>query len=325
MARNFISSGVLFLRKAFVTTLSELAESDNRIVLLTGDLGFMALEPFRDRFPDRFFNVGVAEQNMVGMATGMAEADLLPFVYSIATFASLRPFEFIRNGPVLHNLPVRIVGMGMGFEYGHSGFTHYALEDVAALRTLVGLSIVVPADPEQTKTAIRATYNMPGPVYYSLGKDDRISVPGLNGYFELGRVAVVRNGTDVALVTMGSISQEVMTAADQLSSQGIQAAVIIVSNFSPDPADDLASALSDIRHVITVEAQTLSGGLGAFVATTLATYGMPGRLRMLGVRVPPDGTSGDQQERWKKNGLDRESIVSEVVGTLAATPKAQFA
>jgi transketolase len=315
---------VLLLRKAFVTTLCELAESDHRIVLLTGDLGFMALEPFRDRFPDRFFNVGVAEQNMVGVATGMAEAGLLPFVYSIATFASLRPFEFIRNGPVLHKLPVRIVGMGMGFEYGHSGFTHYALEDIATLRTLVGLTIVVPADPAQTNAAIRATYDISGPVYYSLGKDERVSVPGLNGYFEMGRVAVVRKGAEVALVTMGSISQEVVAAADQLSSRGIQVAVIVVSHLSPDPADDLASALSDFNNVITVEAQTLSGGLGAFVATTLATYGIPARLRMLGVRVPPDGTSGDQEERWRKYGLDRESIVSEVIAAVDAVPNAEF-
>src|ERR1700730_9083477 len=103
----------------------------------------MVMEPFRERFPDRFINVGVAEQNMIGIATGLADAGLLPYAYSIATFAALRPFEFIRNGPVLHHLPVRVVGMGMGFEYGSAGPTHHALEDVAVLRTLPGLTIVV--------------------------------------------------------------------------------------------------------------------------------------------------------------------------------------
>src|SRR3954454_2274675 len=122
------------MRRAFAETLTELAENDERIVLLTAALGFMALEPFSDKFPKRFFNVGVAEQNMIGMATGLAEAGLRPYAYSIATFAALRPFEFIRNGPVLHRLPVRIVGMGMGFEYGHAGPTHHAVEDIAALR-----------------------------------------------------------------------------------------------------------------------------------------------------------------------------------------------
>ena len=104
------------MRKAFVQTLMDLAAADKRILLLTGDLGYMVFEPFRERFPDRFLNAGVAEQNMVGLATGLAEAGYLPYVYSIATFAALRPFEFIRNGPVLHRRPVRVVGMGMGFE-----------------------------------------------------------------------------------------------------------------------------------------------------------------------------------------------------------------
>src|ERR1700761_4388666 len=117
------------MRADVLATLAALAERDERIVFLTGDLGYGVVEHFFERFPDRAFNAGVAEQNMVAMATGLAASGLIPFVYSIATFASLRPLEFIRNGPVMHQLPVRIVGMGMGFEYGHSGHTHYAVED----------------------------------------------------------------------------------------------------------------------------------------------------------------------------------------------------
>src|SRR6185369_6333724 len=112
------------MRRDFVRALIRFAEADPSVVLLTGDLGFMALEPFAERFPDRFFNVGVAEQNMVGVATGLAEAGFRPFVYSIATFAALRPYEFIRNGPVLHRLPVGIAAVGCGFDYGPQGSTH---------------------------------------------------------------------------------------------------------------------------------------------------------------------------------------------------------
>ena len=310
------------MRKAFVQTLCELAAVDDRILLMTGDLGFMALEPFRDQFPKRFLNMGAAEQNMVGVATGLAEAGLLPYVYSIATFASLRPFEFIRNGPVLHHLPVRVVGMGMGFEYGHSGHTHYALEDVAVMRTLPGLSVVIPADSAQTTTAVRATYDLAGPVYYSLGKDDRISIPQLKGKFELGRVQLAREGSDVAFVTMGSVAQEVLAAADKLSAQGIEATVAIVSNFYPDPEEHLASVLSNFDEVLTVEAQTLSGGLGAFVASLIATRGMQCRLRAIGVTAPSDGSSGNQQDRWLKHGLDRDSIVREAVSRLPLVSRA---
>jgi len=293
-----------------------LASSDDRIVLMTGDLGFMALEPFRERFPCRFINAGVAEQNMIGVATGLADAGFRPYAYSIATFASLRPFEFIRNGPVMHKLPVRIVGMGMGFEYGHSGSSHYALEDVGALRTLPGLTIVVPADPSQAATAIRDTQDVAGPVYYSLGKDDKISVPGLNGRFELGRVQVVRQGGDAAIVTMGSISQEAVAGAAELSKRGVEATVIVVSNFSPDPEDQLVDLLSPFRSVVSLEAQTVSGGLGAFVAHVIASHGLPCRLRVMGVRTSFDGTSGHQPERWRKHSLDRNSIVEVVLGAV---------
>ncbi|MEM7588028.1 MAG: 1-deoxy-D-xylulose-5-phosphate synthase, partial [Acidobacteriota bacterium] len=161
------------MRTTFLETLEELAEQDERIMLLTGDLGYTVVEPFAEKFPQRFLNVGVAEQNMIGLATGLAEAGFLPFVYSIITFAILRPYEFIRNGPVLHGLPVRIVGVGGGYEYGHGGPTHHGLEELAVSRALPGLNIVAPADFEQTRSALRATWDRPGPIFYRLGKDDR--------------------------------------------------------------------------------------------------------------------------------------------------------
>lgn len=301
------------MRQAFVRALCDLAAADRRIVLLTGDLGYMALEPFRERFADRFINVGVAEQNLIGIATGLAEAGLRPYAYSIATFAALRPFEFIRNGPVLHRLPVRIVGMGMGFEYGSAGPTHYAVEDVAVLRTLPALTIVAPADSAQAATAMRATADLPGPVYYSLGKDDRLTVAGLDGRFEVGRLQVIRPGADVAILSMGSVSVEAVAAAEALSGQGIDAAVAIVSSFNPEPADDVADFLAGARSVITVEAQSVASALASFAGAVIATRGLRCRLHALGVRTSPDGTSGSQQDRWRKHGIDRASIVQHVL------------
>jgi transketolase len=306
------------LRQAFIQSICRLAAADPRVVLLTGDLGYMVMEPFREEFPDRFFNVGVAEQNMIGLATGLAEAGFLPYTYSIATFAALRPFEFIRNGPVLHNLPVRMIGMGAGFEYGHAGSSHYGTEDVAALRTLPGLTVVIPADPAQTVTAMEQTSKLPGPVYYSLGKDDRAALPELGGRFELGRAQVIREGRDIAIISMGSVSREAVAAASELAAQGIESAVAVVSNFNPDPNDDLAELLARCSHAITVEAQAISGGLGACVATIIATHGFSCCLRELAVRTSPDGTIGSQADRWRKHGLDRASIVSSVLATAGA-------
>lgn len=298
------------MRKAFVESLCCAAAADQRVLLLTGDLGFMALEPFRDRFPSHFFNVGVAEQNLIGIATGLAEAGFIPYAYSIAAFASLRPFEFIRNGPVLHHLPVRIVGMGMGFEYGHAGPSHYALEDVCVMRTLPGLTVVIPADSAQTRTAMERTRTLPGPVYYSLGKDDRAVVPGLNGQFELGRIQTVRSGSDLAIVSMGSITSEAVAAADELAAFGIHATVAVVSNFGPDPVDDLGALLAGVPHVISLEAQAISGGLGALLGQVIATRQLRCRLWPLAVRVPPDGYSGSQMDCWRRHGLDRTAVVS---------------
>jgi transketolase len=304
------------MRQAFVETLSSLAQRDRRILLLTADLGFLALEPFRDRFPDRFFNVGVAEQNMIGMTTGLAEAGFRPYAYSIATFASLRPLEFIRNGPVLHKFDVRIVGMGMGFEYGHSGFTHFGVEDVTVMRTLLGISIVIPADSNQAASAIRATSDLPGPIYYSLGKDEKTIMPGLEGRFELGRIQVTRDGADAVIFTMGSVSQEAAAAAELLAQSGLHVTVAVISNFNPDPRDDVMKLLRKFSCALTVEAQTTTGGLGAFVASVIAEGGLRCRLCMLGVRTPPDGTSGHQRERWHKHGIDRGFIVHNILAML---------
>src|SRR5436190_24353159 len=133
------------MRKAFVEGLCALAAIDPRVHLLTADLGWGALEPFAQRFPDRFINVGVAEQNMLGVATGLAREGCVPFVYSIATFTSMRCYEQIRNGPVLHGLPVRVVGIGGGFSYGHAGPTHHGLEDLTITRTQPGATVLCPA------------------------------------------------------------------------------------------------------------------------------------------------------------------------------------
>lgn len=309
------------MRTPFVEFACRAAERDPRLVLLTGDLGFMVLEPFRDRFPDRFFNVGVAEQNMIGVATGLAEAGFLPFAYSIAPFASLRPLEFIRNGPVLHGLPVRIVGMGMGFDYGHAGPSHYGTEDVAVLRSFAGLRIVIPADAKQATTALEATWDLPGPTYYSLSKDDRLVVPGLDGRYEPGRLQVVRRGQDVALIAMGSLAGEAVHAAEELAALGIQATVAVVSGFHPDPVDDVLDLLGEFDHAVSVEAQAVSGGLASFLGLTLAEHGLRCRLWPLSVRVRHDGTSGGIAERWARHGLDRANIVRSARAALGASAR----
>jgi transketolase len=298
------------MRGTFIRTLTELAEKDRRIFLLTGDLGFMALEPFIERFPDRYINVGVAEQNMVGLATGLAEAGFIPFCYSIVTFACLRPYEFIRNGPLAHRLPVRIVGVGGGMEYGHNGVTHYGLEDIAVMRTQPGMTLVAPADAAQTANALKQTYQLPGAVYYRLGKDDRIPVPGLDGRFSLGNNEVVRDGRDILVISTGAITVEACKMADQLAAQGVGARVVVVSTLNPAPTQDLVAHLRDFRRVIAVEAHYQNGGLGSLVAETIAENRLNCTLVRRSVQDMPDGTSGSQAFMQRKNGIDDEALIT---------------
>ena len=306
------------MRGAFVRTLVELAAEDRRVALLTGDLGYMALEPFMERHPDRFFNVGVAEQNMVGIATGLAEAGFVPFVYSIVTFATLRPYEFIRNGPIWHRLPVRIVGVGGGFEYGTQGLSHHGLEDVGVMRVQPGMTVVAPADHLQMATALRATAGVPGPVYYRIGKDDKTVVPGLDGRFRLGRAEVVQDGSDVAIVAMGSVASEAAAAGQALAARGVRARVVVVASVQPAPIADLRAALADVPLVFTVEAHYAAGGLGSLVAEVIAEHGLGCRLVRRAVHEQPDGRIGSQAFMHRRHGLSADALVAAVLERLGA-------
>ncbi len=306
------------MRGAFTRALVELAEQDPRILLLTGDLGYMALEPFSDRFPERFFNVGVAEQDMIGLATGLAEAGFIPYVYSIATFASLRAYEFTRNGPILHRLPVRIVGVGGGFEYGHNGPTHYGLEDVGVMRIQPGITVIAPADHEQTRAAFLATWDLPGPVYYRLGKDDRTTVPGLRGRFELARLQIIREGSDLLMITMGSVATEVASAAVTLADQDISCAVAVVACVNPAPVDDLIALLARFPLVLAIEAHYVVGAVGSLVSEVVAERGLGCRVLRCGIRTTPDGISGSQSYLYSTHGLSSNALVATARHELAA-------
>jgi transketolase len=300
------------MRKAFAQALVDLAERDERVVLLTGDLGYTVLEPFAERFPDRFVNVGVAEQNMVGVATGLAEAGYTPFCYSIATFGSLRPYEFVRNGPAAHDLPVRIVGIGGGFDYGENGLSHYALEDVAVMRVQPRVTVLAPADDDQARATVALTRDAPGPAYLRIAKAGP-AVPGLDGRIRLGRAELIGTGTDVALVALGAAAREALAAADLLERDGVASTVAVVSSFNPSPVDDLIALLSRVPLAVSVEAHYVTGGVGSFVAETIAEAGLDCRLVRCGVREMPTGESGSREYLQERYGLSPAAIAQAVL------------
>lgn len=304
------------MRNAFAQALGEVAAQDPRVILLTGDLGFSVLEPFAERFPERFVNVGVAEQGMVGLATGLAEAGLVPFVYSIATFASLRPYEFIRNGPLLHSLPVRIVGVGAGLDYGHNGVTHYALEDVAVMRAQPDMTIIAPADPAQAIAAVHACSAIEGPVYLRVGKSST-AVPGLDGRFELGRLTLLGEGEDVAIIALGSLAGEAVKARELLAERSIGATVAVVSSVQPAPVADLLELLRELPLALTVESHYRTGGLGSLTAETIAEHGLRCRLVRRAVDAMPRGVTGTSPYLHELYGLSAPSLLASAIAELS--------
>jgi transketolase len=298
------------LRKQFVTTLTELAAVDERVVLLTADLGFMVLEPFAEQHPDRFFNVGVAEANMISLAAGMAHEGFIPFCYSIATFASMRGYEQFRNGAVLHHLPVRIVGIGGGFAYGSAGSTHHALEDIALMRVQPGVGIVTPADDTQVDRALRDHYARPEPMYLRLAKDS-VTLPELHGRFRWGHLEVIGDG-DIVIVAVGAMAAVALEAQRQLLAAGTATIVAVVGSVAPAPTEDLVTLLTDKAACITIEDHRPIGGVGSLVAETIADHGLHPRLIRCGITDPAGETSGSEEFLRRRNGLDVEGLIRAV-------------
>jgi transketolase len=259
---------------------------------------------------------------MLGIATGLAKKGFIPFVYSIALFASLRPFEFIRNGPVNHNLPVRIIGVGGGFEYDFAGITHYTLEDVGVLRTQPNMSVFTPADDPQARQCLLSTWNCDGPVYYRLGKHDNFVLPGLDGRFDQSGVTVIaQKGNDVLLLAMGPIASEALAAADLLERKGIGATVAVVSRMAPAPTDALVPLFYEFPVAVTVEAHYRSGGLGSLAAELIAGMG-GGRLACCCVDSVPTGRCGTESFMNECYGLSSERIAAKVERVMRKAKKA---
>lgn len=300
------------MRRAFIEELTALAVADPRILLLSMDLGYTVVEPFRDRLPARFWNTGVCEQSALGMAAGLAEAGFLPFVYSIATFATARPFEFIRNGAAVQRLPVRIVGVGGGFEYGTAGPTHHAGDDIGLMRMLPGMGIATPADHLQARACLRATWDAPGPVYYRVGKDETYEVPGLDGRFAAGECQTVREGDDVCLVALGTMAREALAAAEALARDGIRAAVVVVSSVAPAPRASLEPWLGRVPLMVTVEQHVAAGGIGEAIGAWVAERGSGCRLVRCCIDRAWDGVVGSEAFLVERHGLSASALVRQV-------------
>ena len=267
------------MRTTFIETLCALAEEDERVFLLVGDLGYSVVEPFAERFPDRYVNVGVAEQNMTGLAAGLAHCGNVVFTYSIANFPTLRCLEQIRNDVCYHEANVKIVAVGGGMAYGPQGYTHHGVEDLAILRALPNLAVVAPADPVETRLATRALVDWPGPCYLRLEKAGEPVVHQTEPKFRIGKGILVRGGSDVALLSIGGMLQTTLEAADLLRNEGgIRARVISLHTLSPFDDDLILAAARETGGIVCIEEHRAPGPLYEGFATTLIREGTSCRV-----------------------------------------------
>lgn len=263
------------MRDTFIEVLTQAAVADTDIMLLTADLGFGVLDKFQEQLPKQFLNVGVAEQNMTGVAAGLTMIGKQVFTYSIANFPTLRCLEQLRNDVCYHDCNVKVVAIGGGFSYGALGMSHHATEDLAILRTLP-ITVFAPCSYFEVIEGTKALIHTPGPAYLRLDK----AVAGDEGKapFELGKARELRAGGDLTFICTGSITQEALTASEQLEKQGISCRVLSMHTIKPIDTDAIIRAASETGGIISVEEHTIYGGLGAAIAQVCLTHNCPPRF-----------------------------------------------
>jgi transketolase len=307
------------MRDAFFEALTELAQDDDRIWALTGDLGIGLFDEFERAAPGRYLNVGIAEQNLVGVAAGLAYAGQVPFAYSIAPFVTSRPHDQIRVDVAMANANVKLVGVGGGLAYGYLGPTHHAIEDLALMRALPNLTVLAPGDPGEVRRATRAAFALDGPVYLRLGKNGERDALAPEASFVVGHAATLREGADVTLASTGAILPEVLAAARSLAAAGVDATVLHYATVKPFDAVSLVEAAARTGAVLTVEEHSIIGGLGSAAAEALAESGVPARLRRAGVPDTFSVAVGSQQHLLRHFEIDADGIERAALGLLAQT------
>lgn len=303
-------------RDAYGEALAELGAVNENIVVLEADLSKSTkTSDFKKVYPERFFNMGIAEQNMIGTAAGFAAAGKTPFASTFAVFAAGRAYDQIRNSIAYPNLNVKIAATHAGLTVGEDGGSHQMLEDIALMRALPNMTVFVPADGIETKQVIKAAAELEGPVYIRLG---RPKVPVLFGddyKFEIGKGVVLKEGTDVTLIGTGIMVSKAMEAAELLAAEGISAAVVNISTIKPLDAELIIAQAQKTGAVVTCEEHTICGGLGSAVAEVLVEN-CPVPMARVGVE-DKFGESGLPDELLEKYGLSASNIAAKAKAVIA--------
>jgi transketolase len=302
------------MRDVFIQELTAIAAERPEVMLITADLGFGVLEEFARRFPTQFLNVGVAEQNMTAVATGLALEGAIVFTYSLGNFPTLRCLEQIRNDACYHNANVKIVTVGGGMSYGAVGASHHATEDIAILRALPGTTVISPGDNWEVSGATRAIVDLPGVAYLRLDKSVAAASNRYDELFELGRARKIADGTAATLIAAGGILGEALKAAEMLRMRGIAVRVLSVHSVKPLDREAIVDAARQTGGIVTIEEHGIDGGLGGAVAETLLDAGAaPGFFARIGLRSCFSSVVGSQQYLRSVYAMDADAIAETVI------------
>ena len=314
-----VESTKLATAEIYVKTLCELGEENPNIVAMTADLkGSTKIGDFAEKFPDRFINVGIAEANMYGMASGLAKCGLVPFASSFSVFASLRSLDQIHTDICYQNVNVKIIGTHGGTSFGQAGSTHHAIEDFAVVRSLVNMTLICPADGIETGLAVRAAANTEGPFYIRINRGFDQVVYNTDDYgFEVGKAVEMTDGKDVTIIACGSCVYQAIQAAKILEyDHNISARVLNMHTIKPIDKEAIIKAVKDTRRIVTAEDHSVIGGLGSAVGEVVVESGLACAFRKLGLQ-DKFSAIGLHEDLMAMHEIDAEGIVKNVLELLS--------
>jgi transketolase len=302
------------MRNAFAAEITELAQSDSRVVLLSGDIGNRLFDTFKEIAPDRFFNCGVSEANMISMAAGMAARGLRPIAYTITPFITYRALEQIRVDLCYHNVPAVVVGVGSGMGYASLGATHHSCEDIAMLRVLPHMKVVCPGDPHEVRAALRATLSETGPVYLRLGKKGEPNIHPSLPRLEIGKAIPLSVGRDVCILATGTILAEAHEVAHALRDLGIAAELVSMHTVKPLDQQFLRELAQRHTRIVTLEEHSRIGGMGSAVLEFYHDHGLLDRLQIERIGTPDEffHYAGEREDAFQLWGLSVAAIVERI-------------
>ena len=305
------------MRNTFIAGLEKLAERDNRLFLMTGDLGFGVLDSFEKRFPDRFINAGISEQNMTAVAAGLALEGNAVFTYSIGNFPTMRCLEQVRNDVCYHNANVKIISVGAGLSYGQLGMSHHATEDLAIMRALPNMKVFSPADPQEALAVLDEVYRTNGPAYVRLGKGKEVNIHPDMPVENVYKLQQIKSGTDACVFVTGAVSAEVMRAAAILEEKRLSLEVYSIISLKPIDEATIRDCGLQYKRLFTVEEHNVIGGLGSVVAEILA--GMPenrAQLHCIGIPDEYPHIVGSHEYLRDYYGLSANKIADRILSVM---------